>query len=851
LDYTARAMSCLWSRSPWSAHVHKTLRTATRVVDIKEVQRSHLADRIPPTPADIGEARTEPNPAVESTLRYGAFRLTVVSVALFVVYLLWQLTRVGGATHGTLIGDAFFLPADMLAIYSAVAASRRCHADRRRSWSWSFIAIGMIGYLIGDLLQLYNEGMRHLSDTPDWGDAVFYTFFFIGLVGFTTTRRNVVRRWLFTLDTTTIALSAGAVLWYFVTGPLATSQRHSIHAVVFAITYPLGDLVLLLAAVRTLQSGVPLSSQRSIRMIAAGIFAYVVADTMQGYLGLHGGYHGGDRIDIVGMTAAILFSLAGAMQPQVKAAHEATDPPSKRTGSSGMSYAAAAAVFALVFVIDRHERFFPDLFILGVAVLVATLVAVGQVLSRKALLGEQAKNEDLLGELRHQAFHDDLTGIANRALFRERLEHALDRRRSLSMKHAVLMIDLKDFKSVNDRFGHAAGDEVLRAVATRLGRALRRGDTVARVGGDEFAILLEDVNGVKSTVEIVDHLLGVLREPVSIGQQHVVPAARVGVVLTDEEPHTAEELLRYADNAMYQAKQQHDSHYCVFETAMQTALAERVELEADLRGAVGRGELRVYYQPIVDLASQDTIGFEALVRWMHPSRGLLPPAVFLPLAEQGGLIHEIDTWVLYEACSEASRWQHERPKFAEIGIHVNLSPLQLREPDLIDTITDALSVYGLEPRSLTLELLESSVVDDLELAQARLTDLKAIGVRIAVDDFGTGYSSLSHLRILPIDELKIDRSFIAAMRTSVQASTLVRSLIQLGAALGIDTVAEGIEEPEQLSRLQDESCLKGQGYLFSRPLDRDGLRSYLLDEAGVSSGTSRQRQQSRMVRDGA
>jgi diguanylate cyclase (GGDEF)-like protein len=756
----------------------------------------------------------------------------VGAAGLFVVYLLWQVARLGGAVHTTVIGDAFFIPMDLLVIYSTITASRRSRADRRRFWSWAFISVAMIGYLIGDLLQLYREGIRHFSDSPDWSDAIFFAFFFAGLVGFGIGSRSVIRRWLFALDTLTIALSASALLWYFVAGPTATTHGHSLDAALYAVLYPLRDLTLLLAAVWTLQRGVPSSSVRAVRVIAVGIFLYVVADALAGYLDLHSGYHGGDRVDIVGMAAAMCFAIAGALQPTVKG-QEPKNSPFERTGSASISYAALAVVFALVFVIQRHERIFPNLSILGVAVLAVIFVTIAQILSRGAFLEEQVKNEDLLGDLRHQAFHDGLTGLANRALFSERLEHALDRRRSFSMQHAVLMIDLNGFKSVNDSLGHEAGDEVLRVVAGRLRSAIRRGDTVARFGGDEFAILFEDVNGEESSVELVKHLLGVVRQPITIANRNLESEASVGIALTGEEPLAADELLRYADTAMYQAKQQPlGPRYCVFKTEMQTALAERVELEADLQGAVGRGELRVLYQPILDLASEKVIDFEALVRWMHPTRGLLPPAAFLPLAEQGGLIHEIDTWVLHQACAEASRWQHEGPQFAQIGIHVNLSSVRLREPDLVGTVAEALSVAGLEPRFLTLELLESSVVDDLELARARLTELKALGLRIAVDDFGTGFSSLSHLRTLPIDVLKIDRSFISAMETSAQASTLVNSLIQLGASLGIDTVAEGIEEAEQLKHLRDDGCLHGQGYLFARPLDPDDLRSYLLESVG-------------------
>ena len=784
---------------------------------------------MPPVPEELDVAQVETAPR-SPRLDRGSIYLVIGAVSLFLIYLAWQVTGVGGPARRTIIGDTFLLPTDLLVLYATVRAMGRCRADRRRYWSWGFVAAAMSGYLVSDALQGYHEVVRHLSDSPDRTDVIFYVFMFAGLLGFANSRRNVVLRWLFTLDMVTIALSGSAVLWYFLAGPSATSEGHSIHSVVYAIIYPLGDLILLLAAVRTLQRGVPRSSQRAVRTIAAGILTYVAADTIFGYLGLHQGYRGGDLVDVVSVATASLFAVAGALQARATA-HEPS-PAAARTGSSWMSYGAAAAVFALVFVVQRHESFFPDLTVLGVATVIAIVVATSQLLGQRALTTERTKNEGLVGELRHQAFHDSLTGLANRTLFNERLEHALARRRSLSANHAVLMIDLDGFKSVNDSLGHKAGDELLRTVGDRLTGAVRRGDTVARFGGDEFALLLEDVSGVRDAVELVEHLLGAVRKPMTTAGRTLIPEASIGVALTTEEPLSAEELLRYADAAMYLAKQERTSHYRVFESAMQSALAERVELEADLPGAAGRGELRVFYQPILDLASQEVMGFEALVRWMHPTRGLLQPAAFVPLAETCGLIHEIDTWVLSEATEEASQWQEGN--LGRLSVHVNLSPLQLREPDLVDTVREALFAAGLEPTLLTLELVESSVMDDLELAKARLTELKTLGVRIAVDDFGTGYSSLSHLRSLPIDELKIDKSFIAAMKDSVQANTLVRSLIQLGAALGIDTVAEGIEDSEQLLRLQGEECLQGQGYLFARPLARNDVEAYIAEHVSRS-----------------
>jgi diguanylate cyclase (GGDEF)-like protein len=771
-----------------------------------------MADLMPELPEDLKSDRSEPT-GVDT--QFHPRRLLTAAALFFATYLIWQLSDPDGAAAVN-VGNVFLVAADLLALYAAFGAMRRCRDDPRRYRSWAFISIAMVGYLVGNLLQGYHEVVRHAADTPDWGDAVFYLFFFVGLLGFAQRRQSKVRSWQFILETTTIALSGGAVLWYLVAGPLTTTNGHSVHEVVYAIVYPLGDLVLLLAALRVLQRGVHPSSVPAMMALAAGIFAYVIADTSVGYLQVHGSYQGGDLADIMGIAATMLFVVAGALQRTAQLPESDARPG--RMSSSWITYLASAVVFVLVFAVQRHDPFFPDLSIVCVAVVITILIATSQLLGQRALLTEQSKNNDLVDELRHQAFHDGLTGLANRALFSERLEHALARRRPLSLSHAVLMIDLDGFKSVNDSQGHQAGDALLRIVADRLQSVVRRGDTVARVGGDEFAVLLEDVSSQKDTVELVVHLLEAVHKPATIGERVLRPEASIGVALTDEEPRTADELMQYADAAMYLAKEEQSNHFRVFETSMQSALAERADIEGDLRGAVQRNEMRVYYQPILNLASQELAGFEALVRWMHPTRGLLLPISFVPLAEQCGLIHEIDTWVLGQSTMEAAGWQAAFSHIGPLCVHVNVSPVELHESDLVETVAGALASSGLAPELLTLELLESSVVADLDLARSRLLELKTLGVRIAVDDFGTGYSSLSHLRTLPIDELKIDRSFIAAMEDSVQARTLVHSLVELGHALGIDTVAEGIEDSEQLLRLREDECLQGQGYLFSKPI---------------------------------
>jgi diguanylate cyclase len=775
-------------------------------------------------------AKAAPGDARDEASRRGQTLVIWAALGLFGAYLAWHLVGWGGSTHRSLVGDSLFVGADLLAVSGTLMAAARCRSDVRRFRSWCLVSLGMGGYLIGGLLQLQRQAIHHFRDMPDWSDLVFYLFFFVGLVGFAATRRTTVRRWLFTFDMVTIALSAGAVLWYFVAGPAATARGHSVHEVVYSIVYPVGDLVLLLATVRTLQRGVAPSSRRPIRVLALGITTYVVGDTVVGYLALHGGYGAGSWFDLPAMLAVTLFAIAGGLQSSAKS--EESTAIARRAGSYWAAYVGAAVVFGLVFVVQRHDPFFPDRSIAGVAFLMAVLVATSQLLGRRALVSEHERNEELVRDLRFQAFHDNLTGVANRALFGVRLYHALARRRPALANHAVLMIDLDGFKAVNDTFGHEAGDELLRVVATRLSSALRRGDTVARVGGDEFAILLEDVSSIRAVLELVTQLLEVIGQPVPVGVHSLAPAASVGIAITGDEEDTADDLLRFADAAMYRAKHDGSTHFCLFEPAMQRALTERLQLEGDLRGAAERGELRVLYQPILALSSGRVTGFEALVRWHHPTRGLLTPDVFVPVAEECGLIHEIDTWVLRRACTEVKRWNLEN-EGDPISVHVNLSPLQLQEPDLVASVAAALAAADLEPELLILELLETSVLSDLDLARQRLGEVKGLGVRIAMDDFGTGYSSVTHLRQLPIDILKIDRSFIGELSFSSQSRTLVRILIRLAAALDIESVAEGIEDTEQLVHLRHERCSFGQGYLFARPLEADDALDYLRGQAPI------------------
>ena len=431
-------------------------------------------------------------------------------------------------------------------------------------------------------------------------------------------------------------------------------------------------------------------------------------------------------------------------------------------------------------------------------------------------------------QLTHEAFHDPLTGLANRALFIDRVDHALARRAAPG-RLAVLFMDLDDFKTINDSLGHAAGDLVLVAVAERLRGCLRPEDTVSRLGGDEFAILLEDADPHLSE-RVAERMLETLRLPFEVGGKQVHLAASVGIAFGSAETRSANDVLRNADVAMYTAKSLGKGRAELFEASMHAAVLTRLELKADLERAVERSEFRLRFQPVFDLRTGSLAAFEALLRWSHPTRGEVFPSEFVPLAEETGLIVPIGRWVLAEACLQARGWLDAGAR--ELDISVNLSARQLREPRLVEAVREALAASNLPAERLILELTESSLMQDDE---GRLQALRDLGVRLALDDFGTGYSSLSYLARFPIGILKIDQSFVAQLGGEDEDSALVRSVIQLAAAMNMVTVAEGIERPAQLERVRDLGCDFAQGFLLASPMDAGEARTLARSAATIPS----------------
>jgi diguanylate cyclase (GGDEF)-like protein len=471
---------------------------------------------------------------------------------------------------------------------------------------------------------------------------------------------------------------------------------------------------------------------------------------------------------------------------------------------------------------------------LAVGLLVTLLVfLLWRVLSRSrqrawGLVGEKTD------ELEYRALHDPLTDLPNRILVLDRAEQILARGRRQDVPVTALFVDIDGFKQINDRFGHHAGDEVLRQVGARLKTVLRENDTVGRLGGDEFAMLIDSL-GLDAAPELVaERILDVLRQPIRLSQsahQPLLLTASIGIATG--RPASAEDLMQDADLALYKAKALGKDGYVKFETAMQTAAQDRIHLEMDLGNALAADQLYLVYQPMLDLENERVVGVEALLRWRHRSGEVITPDAFIPIAEESGLIVPIGRWVLEEACAQGAAWHAQGHR---LNISVNVSARQLERPEFVDEVRAALFDSGLDPAALTLEITETVLMRKPEATALLLAELKDLGIRIAVDDFGTGYSSLAYLRQFPVDSLKIDRTFITGLALSSEAHALAHTLIQLGKALGLQTLAEGVEQHSQVRALQREGCDLAQGFLFARPLAPDALERFL-DENPAPAGS--------------
>jgi diguanylate cyclase (GGDEF)-like protein len=712
-----------------------------------------------------------------------------------------------------------------LTTIAATLAALRLWRPVRRLPFYLFAAGEAVGFVAGSLGS--SVAVTGAGGNPAAATLTIVAYL-IGIAGFALVVRARApgRDRASLIDATVIATGLGMLAWVFLMSPYASQVVLPVAERLLSMAYVALDVLLLALVVRLAISGG--DRTRAFALITGGWLALVAADSARALLLVTGTYDPASPVEAGWLVSYALWG-AAVLEPSVATL---TDPaPLARAGLTRARLAALAAASlmapsVLALQAGRGQRIDVPVIVAGCALLfllvlvrVAGLVREVEATVRElrgtegVLRATLQEREALAAQLQHQAFHDDLTDLANRAMFNDRVRHALARARRGGGGLAVLFIDLDDFKVVNDSMGHAAGDRMLQEVAGRLRACLREPDTIGRLGGDEFAILAEGVD-LATVRALAERVLTALAAPYPVVGGQVTIHASIGVAYDEQATCDDVQLLRNADIAMYAAKNRGKGTYEVFQPPMLRSVRDRHDMTAALRGAIERGELVVHYQPIVDLRTWRIGGTEALVRWPRPDRGLVPPAEFVPIAEETGLVVDIDRFVLRESCRQAAAWND---RLGSLLLHVNLSAMHLQRDDLAATVASALRDSGLPPDRLTLEITES-VLAHVEVAVVRLQELKRLGVHLAIDDFGTGYSSLSYLQRMPIDAVKIDKSFVDGVTGGPEESAVARAILALAATLRLDTVAEGVEEAGQARELASLGCRWAQGYHFSRPV---------------------------------
>lgn len=760
----------------------------------------------------------------------------------------WVLTigllAVGGyfALPGTAAKDLGY---SAIGVASVVCVLMAVHIHRphdRRCWQ--FIAAGNLCFVLGDAVyDIYQFVLHQPVPFPSVADALYlagYPFIFVGVTRLTQVQGHPAAREDYA-DAAIISIGALAMSWHFLMGSYANNSTMDTFGKLVTLAYPVMDIAILFVVVRGLMFRI---ARRPVhRLLAGSLLSMLVGDFIYDVLVQHGSYSTGNPVDAGWLISYVLVATA-ALHPSV------ADLPGESSRLTALDQrrlpfvAIAGFVSPAILLVSTLLGKQVDVVVLAALsmVLFALVVArmwwlftrlAGQTHDLVAALSEHGALE---ADLRHQAFHDALTGLANRALLHDRVERALAASPRLRGVVALFFCDLDGFKTINDSLGHGVGDEVLTAVAKRLTSIVQPGDTVARLGGDEFAVLMENVEHPDIAAAIAQRIVSALREPIELDGRRMDLSTSVGLAVAGPLM-TTERLLSEADSAMYAAKAAGKNCYEIFEQSMLDRVVEELVLKGTFSDAISRSEFFLQYQPQFSLRDGSLEGFESLLHWRHPTLGVIASERFVSVAERSGHILPTGRWVLETACKQAADWSSRTQK--KLTIAVKIYDRQLQYPQFVDDVRTALAIGGLEPDQLVLEIAESSLLLDMELTSRVRTDLKAIGVLLSIDNFGMGYSSLRHLREFPVDVLKINKSFIDLLDDAAgDGAAFVQTIVTLAHTLGLRTIAEGVERSEQLDLLRDFGCNSSQGNLMAPPLDSDAAAALITTEEGLFAGTN-------------
>ena len=775
----------------------------------------------------------------------------------------WIYVTLGGAA---LIVGYFFLPnatsqnVDYTFLGSAsvvfILIGVHLHHPPRRM-GWYCVAAAGAFFTFGDDAYTVYSNVLHISiPFPSYADAFYlsgYPILFLGVLTLTRGAGSSTQR-EDTADAAIVAMGALAISWHFLMGSYVDNTTLTTFGLLVNMAYPIMDIALVFIVFRTLLFR--RSQSASLRLLAASMSVMFVADFTYDLLVLHNSYTTGNAVDGLYLLEYVLIA-AAALHPSMATTRSDLETIRAEVVRPEGSERLRLSILLLSGCIAPAILVVTTALGVSVSVVALGIIAVliwATIMLRLSWLVDRMKRqshrlvenlqdleassllrEELESDLRHQALHDSLTGLANRALFEDRLVQAHERLLRTGGTGAVLLLGLDDFKGVNDAFGHLVGDQLLVAIAQRLEDVTRSSDTLSRLGGDEFLYLAEGLTSPSEAEDVARRLLAALADPFTIESVKLEQRVSIGLTICDAATSIDRNCVQEADVALYEAKRERRGRYVVFDPSMQERAIGRFTLVQELRDALRAGEITMHFQPIVELATTEVVGLEALMRWHHAERGWVAPSVFIPLAEQSDLIIDLGTFALRQSIIAARSWKPLGPDMNLPFVTVNFSAHQFHTPDIVTIIRDALRDGDLAPERLIIEMTETAALSDITETMKVVESLNELGVGIAIDDFGTGFSSLSYLVMLHPKVIKIDRSFVSPKYESARNETLLGEIIKLGRGLGMTVLAEGIETPEQLTRLRQLGCELGQGYLFSPAVPADDVAELTRQPLGMAS----------------